>query len=230
MAAQANVDSNQANVQRYEALTTFEHVLAPFDGVITQRNVDVGALISAGSPINNTGAAPTTLTGTARGMFDISQIDTIRVFVSVPQVVAQNVKPGVKATVTLRGKLTAPIEATVTRTADSLDPGTRTLLTELDIPNSSHAILPGEFADVAFSLGPAGTRWNLPATALIFNDVGTQVMVVDSQNKLQLRKVVVGRDYGDTIDIQGGLEGNETIVAQPDVSLNDGQVVIPVAQ
>ena len=227
-AAQAFVDSNKADVQRYQALTAYERVLAPFDGVITQRNVDVGALITAGSPINNNGAAPTNLSGTATGMFEISQLDTIRIFVSVPQVIAANLKPGVKASVTVRGKRATPFEATVTRTADALDPGTRTLLTELDIANPSHALLPGEFVDVDFKLAPAGGRWNLPATALIFNGTGTQVMVVDHQNKLHLQDVVVGRDYGDTIDIQAGLNGDESVVAQPVVSLSDGEQVTPI--
>ena len=93
-AAQATVDSNEANVRQYEAMTAFERVLAPFDGVVTQRNVDVGALITAGSPTNNTSVAPTSVTGAATGLFEVSQIDTLRVFVSIPQVFAANVKPG----------------------------------------------------------------------------------------------------------------------------------------
>lgn len=227
-AAQASVASNEANVRQYEAMTAFEHVLAPFDGIITQRNVDVGALITAGSPTNNTSVAPTSVTGGATGLFEVSQIDTLRVFVSVPQVVAPNVTAGMAAQVTVRGALTAPVAATVTRTANALDPGTRTLLTEVDVLNSSHGLLPGEFVYVAFKIKPSGQRWNLPATALIFNTDGTQVMLVEPGNKLHLQKVTVGRDFGDTIDIQAGLRGDETIVEQPDVSLEDGEVVTPV--
>ena len=227
-AAQATVDSNDANVKQYEALTAFERVLAPFKGIITQRNVDVGALITAGSPTNNTSAAPTSVTGAATGLFEVSQIDTLRVFVNLPQAVATNVTVGMPVQVTIRGALMAPVPATVTRTANALDPGTRTLLTEVDIPNSSHGMLPGQFVYVVFKIGRWGKRWNIPATALIFNTDGTQVMLVGPGGKLHLQKVIVGRDFGDVIEIQAGLSGGETIVEQPDVSLEDGQVVTPV--
>jgi multidrug efflux pump subunit AcrA (membrane-fusion protein) len=227
-AAEATVASNQANVRQFEAMTAFERVLAPFDGTITQRNVDVGALITAGSPTNNISVAPTSVTGAATGLFEVAQIDTLRVFVNVPQVVAQNVKAGLKAQVAVRGALMTPVTATVTRTASALDPGTRTLLTEVDIPNSTHAMLPGTFVYVAFKLAPSGQRWNLPATALIFNSDGTQVMLVEPGGKLRTQQVTVGRDFGDTINVQAGLNGDEMVVKQPDVSLQDGQVVTPV--
>jgi multidrug efflux pump subunit AcrA (membrane-fusion protein) len=227
-AAQATVESNAANVRQYEAMTAFERVVAPFDGIITQRNVDVGALITAGSPTNNISVAPTSVSGAATGLFEVSQIDTLRVFVNIPQVYAGNVRPGLEARVSIRGALMASVAATVTRTASALDPGTRTLLTEVDVPNSAHGMLPGEFVYVAFKLPPTGQRWNLPATALIFNTDGTQVMVVEPGGTLHLQKVTVGRDFGDTIDIQAGLNGGETIVEQPDVSLQEQEVAIPV--
>ncbi|HEY2589003.1 MAG TPA: efflux RND transporter periplasmic adaptor subunit [Tepidisphaeraceae bacterium] len=227
-AAQATVDANQATVRQYEAMTAFDRVLAPFDGVITQRNVDVGALITAGSPVNNISAAPTSVAGAATGLFEVSQVDTLRVFVSVPQVFAANVKPGLAAQVMVRGGLESPVTATVARTADALDPATRTLLTEVDVPNKSHMLFPGEFVYVTFKVPPAGTRWNIPATALIFNSDGTQVMLVGPDNKLHLRQVTVGRDFGDTIDIQAGLSGADTVVEQPDVSLQNGQLVTPI--
>lgn len=227
-AAQATVDANQAAVRQYEAMTGFERVLAPFDGRITQRNVDVGALITAGSPVNNIGVAPGNVAGTPTGLFEVSQVDTLRVFVSVPQAFAGNVKPGLSAQIIVRGYLNTPVGASVARTADALDPATRTLLTEVDIPNSSHKLFPGEFVYVTFKIKPAGQRWRIPATALIFNAEGTQVMLVGMDNKLHVQKVTVGRDFGDTIDIQAGLSGGETVVEQPDVSLLDGQVVTPV--
>jgi RND family efflux transporter MFP subunit len=227
-AAQATVTANEATVGQFEAETGFERVLAPFDGVITQRNVDTGALITAGSPVNNTSAAPNTVTGAPTGLFEVQQIDVLRVFVSVPQVAAGNVKPGLPAQIAVRGALATPVTAKVTRTANALDPATRTLLTEVDIPNASHLLFPGEFVYVAFEVPPAGQRWRLPATALIFNTDGTQLMTVGSDNRLHLRKVIVGRDFGDAIDIQAGLTGDETIVEQPDVSLTDGELVVPV--
>ncbi len=227
-AAQATVDSSAANVKQYEAMTAFERVVAPFDGTITQRNVDIGALITAGSPTNNTSVSPASVTGAPTGMFEVSQLDTLRVFVNIPQVAARNVAVGTPAQVTIRGSLGRPVAATVTRTADALDPGTRTLLTEVDIPNASHAMLPGEFVYVALKIAPSGQRWNLPATALIFNSAGTQVLVVEPDRKLHIQKVTVGRDFGDTISIQEGLTGEEKVVSQPDVSLQEGEVVIPV--
>ncbi|MDB5321542.1 MAG: hypothetical protein JWN40_3173 [Phycisphaerales bacterium] len=227
-AAQAAVASNEANVRQFEAMTAFERVVAPFDGTVIQRNVDVGALITAGSPTNNTSVAPTSVTGVATGLFEVAQIDTLRVFVNVPQVVAQSVNAGLEAQVTVRGALNAPVTATVTRTANALDPGTRTLLTEVDIPNAKHAMLPGTFVYVALKLTPSGQRWNIPATALISNSDGTQVILVEPGGKLHVQKVTVGRDFGNTIDVQAGLNGGEMVVKQPDVSLQDGQVVTPV--
>jgi multidrug efflux pump subunit AcrA (membrane-fusion protein) len=227
-AAEATVESNESTVRQYEAMTAFERVLAPFDGIVTQRNVDVGALITAGSPTNNTSVAPTSVTGAATGLFEVSQLDTLRVFVSVPQASAANVTPGLAVQVNVRGALAAPVAATVTRTSSALDPGSRTLLAEVDVPNASHQMLPGQFVYVEFTLAASGQRWNLPATALIFNTAGTQVMLVEPGGKLHLQKVTVGRDFGNTIDVQAGLSGGETVVEQPDVSLQEGQVVNPV--
>ena len=205
-AAQATVAANQADVGQYEALTGFERVVAPFHAVITQRNVDVGALITAGSPTNNTSVAPTSVTGAATGLFEVSQIDTLRVFVNVPQFVAADVTVGMPAEVTVRGALTKPVIATVTRTADALDPGTRMLLTEVDIPNASHAILPGDFVYIRLKVAPTGQRWNIPATALIFNSGGNQVMLVDAKTRCTSRKSRWGGISATTIDIQAGAE------------------------
>ena len=228
-AAEANVQAYKANVQRLLALTSFQRVVAPFAGTVIQRNVDVGALVTAGSPVNNIAAAPTTVTGAANGLFEVAQIDTLRVFVNVPQAYAANVKVGLPARVTARGQLAEPVKATVTRTSSAIDTGTRTLLTQVDIPNPSHRMLPGTFVYVDFEIGPAGTHWRIPATALVFNAQGTRVVLVGTGNKLHFQQVVVGRDLGTTIDVQSGLEGNETIVKLPTVSLQEGQVVTPVA-
>ena len=111
---------------------------------------------------------------------------------------------------------------------NAIDPATRTLLAEVDVPNRSHALLPGMFAYVAFKIGPAGTRWRVPATAAIFDTQGTRVAIVGPGNRLHFQPVVFGRDLGASIDIQNGLRGNETIVKQPTVSLQEGQVVRPI--
>jgi multidrug efflux pump subunit AcrA (membrane-fusion protein) len=227
-AAEANVESNQANVQRLRELTSFQRVLAPFNGTVIQRNVDVGALITAGSPVNNTAAAPSSVTGAANGLFEVAQIDTLRVFVNVPQAYAPNVTVGLPVRVTLRGQLMQPVTGTVTRTASAFDPGTRTLLTQVDIPNPSHRMLPGMFVYVDFKIGPSGTHWRVPATAMMFNAQGTRVAIVGAGNKLHFQDVVIGRDLGTSIDIQAGLHGNEMVVSQPTVSLQEGQVIKPI--
>ena len=227
-AAEAYVESNQANVQRLRELTSFQRVLAPFNGTVIQRNVDVGALITAGSPVNNTAAAPSSVTGAANGLFEVAQIETLRVFVNVPQAYAPNVTVGLPVRVTLRGQLMQPVTGTVTRTASAFDPGTRTLLTQVDIPNPSHRMLPGMFVYVDFKIGPSGTHWRVPATAMMFNAQGTRVAIVGAGNKLHFQDVVIGRDLGTSIDIQAGLHGNEMVVSQPTVSLQEGQVVKPI--
>jgi len=227
-ATEANVKSNKANVQRLQELTSFQRVLAPFNGTVIQRNVDVGALITAGSPTNNTAAAPTSVTGGANGLFEIAQIDALRVFVNIPQAYAPNVKAGLPVQVTVRGRLMEPVTAKVTRTAGAIDPGTRTLLTQVDIPNQTHQFLPGMFVYVGFKIEAAGTRSRVPATAVIFDGQGTRVATVGPGNKLHFQKVTLGRDFGTSIDIQAGLNGNELIVKQPTVSLQEGQLVNPI--
>jgi membrane fusion protein (multidrug efflux system) len=227
-AAEANVESYRANVQRLLTLTSFQRVLAPFSGTVIQRNVDVGALITAGSPTDNTAVAPTSVTGAASGLFEVAQLDTVRVFVNVPQAYASNVRAGVPAHITVRGHLTKPIAASVTRTANAIDPATRTLLTEVDIPNKGRLLLPGMFAYVSLDVAPSGTRWRLPSTALVFDARGTRVATIGAGNTIRFRDVTPGRDLGTSIDIQAGLTGNETIVTQPTVSLQEGQVVKPL--
>jgi len=200
-----------------------------FDGTVIQRNVDVGALITAGSPTNNTAVAPSSVTGAANGLFEIAQIDALRVFVNVPQAYAPNVKVGLPVQVAVRGQLMQPVTGTVARTASALDPGTRTLLTQIDVPNQSHRLLPGMFVYVSFKIGPSGTRWRIPATAVVFNAQGTRVAIVGPGDKLRFQEVTLGRDFGTSIDVQAGLRGDETIVKQPTVSLQEGQVVTPIA-
>jgi RND family efflux transporter MFP subunit len=228
-AADATVASNAANVRHFQELTSFERVTAPFAGTIIQRNVDVGALIMAGSPTNNTAAAPSSITGGANGLFEVARIDWLRVFVNVPQAYAPNVHAGLPASVSVRGQLMEPVVGTVTRTANALDPATRTLLVEVDVPNASQRLLPGMFVYVAFKISAAGTRWRVPATAAVIDAQGTRVALVGPGNKLHYQSVVFGRDLGAFIDVQAGLSGGESVIKQPTVSLQEGQVVRPIA-
>jgi RND family efflux transporter MFP subunit len=228
-AAEATVESNRATVRQFMELTSFQRVLAPFNGTVIQRNVDVGALITAGSPTNNTAVAPSSLTGAPNGLFEVAQIEKLRVFVNVPQAFAPNVRAGLPVKVRVRGHLDEPVAASVTRTASALDPGTRTLLTQVEIRNPSGQLMPGMFVYVDFQIAPAGTRWRVPATAVIFDAQGTRVATVAQGNTIRFQHVELGRDFGDSIDIQAGLHGNEIIVTQPTVSLKEGQVVTPMA-
>jgi RND family efflux transporter MFP subunit len=227
-AAEANVLSNQANVRQLEQLTSFQRVLAPFAGTVIQRNVDVGALITAGSPTDNTAVAPTSVTGAPNGLFEIAQTDRLRVFVNVPQAFAPNVRAGIPVKLTVRGHLDEPLTASVTRTSTALDPGTRTLLAQIDVPNPSGRLVPGMFVYVAFDVKASGTRWRVPATSVIFDTQGTRVATVGPGNVIRFQPVTLGRDYGASIDIQGGLRGDESIVVQPTVALQEGQVVAPL--
>jgi RND family efflux transporter MFP subunit len=227
-AAEATVESSRANVRQLEQLTSYQRVLAPFGGTIIQRNVDVGALITAGSPTDNTAVAPTNVTGAANGLFEVAQVDRLRVFVNVPQVYAANVRAGLPAQLTVRGQQEAPVAASVTRTSSALDPGTRTLLAQVDVPNPSGRLLPGMFVYISFKIAPAGTRWRVPATAVIIDTQGTRVATIGPGNTIHFQHVTLGRDFGTSIDIQAGLNGGETIITQPTVSLQEGQVVRPI--
>jgi multidrug efflux pump subunit AcrA (membrane-fusion protein) len=192
------VASNAANVRHFRELISFERIVAPFAGTVIQRNVDVGALIMAGSPTNNTAVAPSSVTGGANGLFEVAQIDWLRVFVNVPQAYAANVRKGLPVQVSVRGQLMQPVT------------------------------LPGMFVYVAFKIGAAGSRWRIPATAAIVDAQGTRVAIVGPRNTLHFQPVVFGRDFGTSIDVQAGLRGDESIVKQPTVSLQEGQVVRPI--
>ena len=227
-AAEASVESSRANVRQLEQITSFQRVLAPFGGTIIQRNVDVGALITAGSPTDNTAVAPTNVTGAASGLFKVARVDSLRVFINVPQVYAPNVRAGLPVQLTVRGQQDAPVAASVTRTSSALDPATRTLLTQVDVPNASGRLLPGMFVYITFKIAPSGTRWRVPATAVIVDAQGTRVATIGAGNTVRFQHVTLGRDFGESIDIQAGLRGSETIVTQPTVSLQEGQVVRPL--
>ena len=172
-------------------------MVAPFNGTVIQRNVDVGALITAGSPTDNTAVAPSNLTGAPNGLFEVAQIDRLRVFVNVPQAFAPSVRAGLPVNVRVRGHLDEPVAASVTRTASALDPGTRTLLTQVDIPNPSRRLMPGMFVYVDLKIAPSGTRWRVPATAVIFDTQGTRVATVAPGNTIRFQHVELGRDFGD---------------------------------
>jgi RND family efflux transporter MFP subunit len=209
--AKANLDANDANVRRLEELEAFKHVYAPFSGVLTKRNVDPGALINAG--------------GTGKELFDVARVDPLRVYVSVPQTYAPAIKNGMEAWVTLQELPGQKFKGTVARTAESIDPTTRTLLTEVDVPNKDGRLLPGSFGEVHFRPGISGQKVTLPVNTMLFRQEGPRVAVVGNDNKVQLRPITIGRDYGSTLEILGGVDVGDQVVINPADSLEEGQQV-----
>jgi len=208
--AKANLAAADANVRRLEEMESFKNVYAPFTGVITRRNVDPGALINAGS---STGAQ----------LFNIARVDPLRVYVSVPQAYAPMMKAGVKAAVTLQEFPEQKFTAAVARTAEAIDPGTRTLLTEVDVPNKDGKLLPGSYGQVHFAIGNSVPRITIPVNAMLFRAEGPQAAVVGADGRVQLRSIVIGRDYGTTIEILGGIEPTDQVIINPSDSFEAGQ-------
>ena len=189
------VQSAEANVKRLEDMESFKHVYAPFSGVITQRNVDTGTLINAG----NGGTA-------TKEMFDLAQIDPLRVYVSVPQSYAPSIHVGLKACLELTEFPGRSFCGQVVRTANAIDPNTRTLLTEVDVPNPSGTLLPGAYAQVHFDVKLTGQRLSLPINALLFRPEGTMAAVVGPDNRIVLKKLTIGRDFGNTVEVLEGID------------------------
>ena len=209
--AQANLAAADANVQRLRQLEGFKRVVAPFAGVITRRNVDVGDLIDAGG-------------GNARALFMLAQTDPLRVYVNVPQAYAQLVKPGQQVIVTqseLRGQ---QFKGEVARTAAAIDTSTRTMQIEVSLPNKDGVLLPGAYVQVALPLA-ASKALVVPTNALLFRGEGTRVAVVDARGKVGLRPVSLGRNFGESIELLDGIGANDRLVLNPSDSLADGDVV-----
>jgi len=209
--SKANLAAADANVRRLEQLESFKNVYAPFSGVLTKRNVDPGALINAGAG--------------GRELFDIAKVDPLRVYVSVPQAYAQNIKIGMKAQVTLQEFPGQTFQGSVARTAEAIDMATRTLLTEVDVPNKKRRLLPGSFGEVHFSVDSDANKVTVPINAMLFRAEGARVAVVGADGKVQLRPVSIGRDYGATLEILDGLSVDEQLIVNPSDSLEDGQQV-----
>lgn len=211
--AQANLAASDANVRRLQQMEAFKHVYAPFSGVLTKRNIDVGALINAGNA------------GPDKELFDVAQVDPLRVYVNVPQTYSPAIKIGMKAFLEQGEYAGQQFEGQVVRTSESIDPTTRTLLAEIDVPNPKGKILPGAYAQVHFAAKITAPRLTVPINTLLFRAEGPRAAVVGSDNKVQLRPIAIGRDYGSAVEVVSGLEASDQIIVNPADSLEDGQQV-----
>jgi RND family efflux transporter MFP subunit len=218
----AEVTSAQANVRRLEELVSFEKVVAPFSGVVTARNLDVGQLVSSGGSTTTPGAG---IISNSKPMFEISAVDKLRVYVSVPQVYAPDAKPGVVATLSLPQFPGKSFNGKLVRTSDAVDPATRTLLAEIEVENSSGELLPGSYTQVHLNAKTSAPALVVPVSATILGPDGLRVAVVDSNQRAHLVRVTPGRDSGATIEIIAGLDPGQKIIANPSDSLTDGEPV-----
>jgi RND family efflux transporter MFP subunit len=207
---QANVEAAHANVQRLEDLKNFDRVTAPFDGTVTLRNTDIGQLISANS---------------GPELFRLAQTNPLRVYVRVPQPLVHAIAPGQKAELTFQELQGRTFEATVTRTAGAVDPSSRTLQVELQVANPRGEILAGSYAQVRFTEVTDPHVLTLSDSALVFRAQGMQVAVVGSDNKVQMRSIKLGRDFGNVVEVLSGLQPGDRAIVNPPDSIADGMTV-----
>jgi RND family efflux transporter MFP subunit len=210
-AKQTAVASSRANVKRLEQLHAFGKITSPFDGVVTARNTDVGALIDSGS--------------NARELFHVASVRRLRVFVSVPELYSRAAHPGMLADLTLDEFPGRRFAATLARTAESIDVASRSLLTEFDVDNPKGELLPGSYAQVHLKLATETSTFKLPVNALIFRTEGLQVATVIGGTRVALTPVTLGRDFGTSVEVITGLAGNEQVIVNPPDSIQTGQTI-----
>ena len=216
-AAKANVAAQRANVGQLEQLVSFGKVYAPYDGTITRRLVDVGTLVNAGAGTS------------AAALFEIASTDPMEAFVDVPQVFAPSVRVGTEAKIAVRNFRGRVFIGRVTRTAGALDPASRTLRTEVDLPNPNGELLAGMYVDVSLDVTVSHQVVRVPSSAIIADSRGVHVAVVDGSGKVQLVAVTTGLDNGTTIDVVAGLSGGEKVMAAPPGGVTDGMQVQAVS-
>ena len=211
--AVANLNAAKAAVGRLQKTEAFKEVYAPFDGVLTQRKVDVGDLVTAG-----TGAA-------SQQLFQIAQTSTLRVYVQVPEIYSEEMLPGLSANLELASNPGQTVQGTLVRTAKSIDPTSLTLLSEVDVPNPDLKLFPGGYAQVHFDLTLPHPPLLLPGNTLIFRAQGTQVGVVDPDDTVRLKDIKIGRDFGTKIEVESGIKPDDSVILNPSDSITDGQKV-----
>ncbi len=213
-ANQAIVQSNSANVQQLESLQSFQKIYAPFDGIITVRNTDVGALINSGS-----GGGPTTQ------LFQIAQPQKLRVYANVPETYSKAVRAGMMAQLTLAEFPGRQFDGKLVRTANAIDPATRTLLVEISVDNPTGTLFSGSYAEVHLKLPGGASTFTVPVSALLFRSEGLRIAIVQNGDHAQLVPVTAGHDFGDRIEIVSGLKGGESVVLNPPDSISSGEPV-----
>jgi multidrug efflux pump subunit AcrA (membrane-fusion protein) len=233
-AKHAIVKSAQANVSRLEQMQSFEKITAPFDGVITARNTDTGQLINSGnaSTGSSTGlgnSAAGSSTGNSRELFHIAAINTLRVFINVPQIYSNDAKPSTVADLTLDQFPGRKFSGKLVRNANAIDLATRTLLVEVDVKNNTGELLPGSYAAVHLKLDSSRPTLILPVSALIFRSQGLQVATLGENNRAHLENITMGRDFGTQVEVVSGLTANQKVIDSPPDSLGEGEQVRVVA-
>ena len=213
-ARRTTVESAQANVKRLQDMQAFEKIYAPFDGVITARNTDVGQLIDSGSS-----------GGTSRELFHIANVNPLRVYINVPQFDSPQIKPGLHAELVLTEFPGRRFQGTVVRSSGAIDNATRTLLTEVDVDNSARLLKPGGYVEAHLNLPSPVNTFTLPVNATIFKSAGLQVATVKNGKTVALIPITPGRDFGTEIEVVAGLKGDESIVLNPSDSLAEGATV-----
>jgi RND family efflux transporter MFP subunit len=211
-AKKAAAASAAANVARLRELESFKRVVAPFSGVITARNTDIGALINAGQ---SAGAE----------LFRIADVHKLRIYVQVPEAYAAATSPGLEAELRFAEQPNKAFTAKTVRTSNALDPTLRTLQVELELDNAHREVFPGAYAEVHFKLPASAESLRLPANTVLFRAAGLQVATLDGQKRVKLKSIVQGRDFGNTIEIVSGLEPNDVVILNPPDSLTDGVLV-----
>jgi RND family efflux transporter MFP subunit len=218
-AAVANLAAGQANYNRLQELQHFERVTAPFRGVVTSRSVDIGNLVTAGAAQGGADA------GSAKPLFTVASTDTVRVYVNVPQSAVRLVQPGARADILVRERPGEIFHGTVARNARALDAASRTLLTEVQIPNRGGELLPGTYVQVRFAVTAAEPPLIVPANALLVRADGAQVAVVGADQTIHFAKVTLGRDFGESVEVVGGLSDGAAVVVNPSDEIREGVTV-----
>lgn len=227
-AATAVVAAGEADVRRLQALQSFEHVTAPFDGIVTGRNVDVGAFVQSGG---GTGSSmPSNGSSAPSSLFQMVQTDTVRVYITVPQSDATSIEAGQIADVLVQEFPNQVFPGRVVRTARAVDPQSRTLLTEVQIVNRKHVLLPGMYAEIRFVVSRTNPPLVVPATALLPLTDGIHVVEVDADNRVHHRKITIVRDYGDYVEVDAGVTEGASVVLNPGDGLTDGTRVRVLAR